>query len=106
MKAGAAGSSIAPGELVGLEEEESLLKKHRMLPLGLAGLVAVVLTAVGFVASGTAAPQATFKAGLVSDVGRFNDKGFNQNQLTGMKKAAKTLKIQYRAVESRSAGDY
>src|SRR6478752_9523614 len=84
----------------------SLLKKHRMLPLGLAGLVAVVLTAVGFVASGTAAPQATFKAGLVSDVGRFNDKGFNQNQLVGLKRAAKVLKIQYRAVESRSAGDY
>src|SRR5213596_2191299 len=77
-----------------------------MLPFGLAGLIAVVLTAVGFVASGTAAPQATFKAGLVSDVGRFNDKGFNQNQLTGMKRAARVLKIQYRAVESRSAGDY
>jgi basic membrane protein A len=77
-----------------------------MLPFGLAALIAVILTAVGFVASGTAAPQATFKAGLVSDVGRFNDKGFNQNQLTGMKKAAKVLKIQYRAVESRSAGDY
>src|SRR5438093_376506 len=77
-----------------------------MLPFGLAGLIAVVLTAVGFVASGTAAPQAAFKAGLVSDVGRFNDKGFNQNQLTGMKRAAKVLKIQYRAVESRSAGDY
>jgi basic membrane protein A and related proteins len=82
------------------------LSKQRLLPFGLAALVAVVLTAVGFVASGTAAPQATFKAGLVSDVGRFNDKGFNQNQLTGMKRAAKVLKIQYRAVESRSAGDY
>jgi basic membrane protein A len=82
------------------------LSKKRSLPFGLAALVAVMLTAVGFVSSGTAAPQATFKAGLVSDVGRFNDKGFNQNQLTGMKKAAKQLKIQYRAVESRSAGDY
>jgi basic membrane protein A len=91
---------------VGLEEEESLLSKHRLLPFGLAALTAVVLTAVGFVASGTAAPQAAFKAGLVSDVGRFNDKGFNQNQLTGMKRAAKVLKIQYRAIESRSAGDY
>jgi basic membrane lipoprotein Med (substrate-binding protein (PBP1-ABC) superfamily) len=69
---------------VGLEEEESLLKKHRMLPLGLAALTAVILTAVGFVASSAAAPQATFKAGLVSDVGRFNDKGFNQSQLVGM----------------------
>jgi len=82
------------------------LSKNRLLPFGLAALVAVVLTAVGFVASGAAAPQAAFKAGLVSDVGRFNDKGFNQNQLTGMKRAAKVLKIQYRAVESRSAGDY
>src|SRR6059058_173201 len=90
----------------GLEEEENLLSKKRLLPLGLAALAAALCTAVGFVASGTAAPQATFKAGLVSDVGRFNDKGFNQNQLTGLKHAAKVLKIQYRAVESRSAGDY
>jgi basic membrane protein A and related proteins len=82
------------------------LSKKRLLPLGLAALVAVLCTAVGFVSSGAAAPQATFKAGLVSDVGRFNDKGFNQNQLTGLKRAAKQLKIQYRAVESRSAGDY
>ncbi len=82
------------------------MSKQRLLPFGLAALVAVVLTAVGFVASGAAAPQATFKAALVSDVGRFNDKGFNQNQLTGLKKAARVLKIQYRAVESRSASDY
>jgi basic membrane protein A and related proteins len=82
------------------------LSKHRLLPLGLASLVAVALTAIGFVASGVAAPQATFKAGLVSDVGRFNDKGFNQNQLTGLKRAQKVLKVQIRAVESRSAGDY
>jgi basic membrane protein A len=82
------------------------LTKHRLLPLGLASLVAVALTAIGFAASGVAAPQATFKAGLVSDVGRFNDKGFNQNQLTGLKRAQKQLKIQIRAVESRSAGDY
>jgi basic membrane protein A and related proteins len=82
------------------------LSKHRLLPFGLAGLVVVMLTAVGFVASGAAAPQQTFRAGLVSDVGRFNDKGFNQAQLAGMKRAARVLKIQYRAVESRSAGDY
>jgi len=82
------------------------LSKQRLLPLGLAALVAVILTAVGFVSSGAAAPQATFKAGLVSDVGRFNDKGFNQNQLTGLKRAAKVLKVQYRAIESRSAADY
>jgi basic membrane protein A len=82
------------------------LSKHRLLPFGLAGLVAVILTAVGFVATGTAAPQQTFRAGLVSDVGRFNDKGFNQAQLAGLQRARRELKIQIRAVESRSAGDY
>jgi basic membrane protein A and related proteins len=82
------------------------LSKKRLLPFGLAALVAVLCTTVGFVSSGTAATQATFKAGLVSDVGRFNDKGFNQYQLVGLKRAARQLKIQYRAVESRSAGDY
>ena len=82
------------------------MSKHRLLPFGLAGLMAVILTTVGFVSSGSAAPQATFKAGLVSDVGRFNDKGFNQNQLTGLKLAQKKLKVQIRAIESRSAGDY
>jgi basic membrane protein A len=82
------------------------LSKHRLVPFGLAAFVAVVLMAVGFAASGAAAPQATFKAGLVSDVGRFNDKGFNQNQLVGLKRVAKALKIQYRGVESRSSADY
>src|SRR5438093_4161031 len=77
-----------------------------MLPLGLAALTAVIVTAVGFVAIGAAAPRATFKAGLVSDVGRFNDKGFNQSQLVGMKRAAKVLKIQYRAIESRASAEY
>jgi basic membrane protein A len=82
------------------------LSKHRLLPFGLAGLVAVILTVVGFVATGTAASQQTFRAGLVSDVGRFNDKGFNQAQLKGLQRARKELKVAIRAVESRSAGDY
>jgi basic membrane protein A len=82
------------------------LSKKRLLPFGLAALAAVMLTAVGFVSSGAAAPQATFKAALVSDVGRFNDKGFNQNQLTGLKLAKAKLKIQIRAAESTSDKDY
>ena len=83
------------------------MSKHRLLPFGLAAFVAVTLTAVGFVATGVAAPQATtFRAGLVSDVGRFNDKGFNQAQLVGLKRAQKELKVPIRAIESRSAADY
>jgi basic membrane protein A len=77
-----------------------------LLPFGLAGVLAALLAAVGFVASGVAAPQQTFRAGLVSDVGRFNDKGFNQAQLAGLQRARRVLKVQIRAVESRSAQDY
>ena len=46
------------------------------------------------------------RAALVSDVGRFNDKGFNQFQLEGLEKAESELGIETRAVESRAAGDY
>jgi len=67
---------------------------------------AVILVAVLLVGTGSAAHKATFKAGLVSDVGRFNDKGFNQNQLTGLKAAHAKLGVQIQAVESKSAGDY
>jgi basic membrane protein A and related proteins len=85
------------------------LSKQRLLPLGLASLIAVVLTAIGFTASGAAAPQAsqaTYRAALISDVGRFNDKGFNQNQLVGLKLAKKKLKVQTGTAESTSDKDY
>ncbi|HZR94575.1 MAG TPA: BMP family ABC transporter substrate-binding protein [Gaiellaceae bacterium] len=73
----------------------------------IAALAVVAALAVMLVGTGAAAPTASFKAGLVSDVGRFNDKGFNQNQLTGLKFAAKHIKgLQTSAVESRSASEY
>jgi basic membrane protein A len=46
------------------------------------------------------------KACLVSDVGRFNDKGFNQNQLTGLKRAERELGVETAAVESRAKAEY
>ena len=81
------------------------MTRRRFLPAALA-LPAVALVAVLLVGTGSAAHKATFKAGLVSDVGRFNDKGFNQNQLTGLKMAQAKLGVQIRAIESHSAGDY
>jgi basic membrane protein A len=75
--------------------------------LGAAALVATTATIAGGARKAPEGPAAaTFKAGLVSDVGRFNDKGFNQNQLTGLKQAQKQLKIQIKPVESRAASDY
>jgi basic membrane protein A len=73
-----------------------------------AALAAVTVAAVALVGTGAAAPTAgTYKAGLVSDVGRFNDKGFNELQLKGLKLAAKKIPgLQISAIESHSAGDY
>ena len=47
--------------------------------------LAVVLA--GSVSAKPKAAKATFLASLVSDVGRFNDKSFNQSQLAGLNKA-------------------
>src|SRR6266545_4877321 len=92
------------------QEGRDLVRK-RYLRLGGSALGVVALTAISAsIAGGTtrerSAPTATFKAGLVSDVGRFNDKGFNQNQLEGLKRAKRELRIETRAVESRVASDY
>jgi basic membrane protein A len=81
------------------------LRKKRFLPLTAAVVLVAALAAV-LGGTGSAAPQATTKVGLVSDVGRFNDKSFNQSALDGLKRAQRILKVQGRAVESRSASDY
>jgi basic membrane protein A len=85
------------------------VKKWRFVA-PVAALAAVAIAAVAVVGTGTAAPakkQAAFKAGLVSDVGRFNDKGFNQLQLKGLKLAARKISgLQTSALESHSAGEY
>ncbi len=47
-----------------------------------------------------------FLAGVVSDVGRFNDKGFNQLALEGCQRAESELGAECRALESRSTSDY
>ena len=85
------------------------MKKWRFVA-PVAALATVALVAVAVVGSGTAAPakkSADYKAGLVSDVGRFNDKGFNQLQLKGLNSAKRRIPgLQTSALESHSAGEY
>ncbi len=82
----------------------------------LAGIAAVV-AALGVVAacgddddsgSGdtTAAAQSDVKAGLVSDVGKFNDRSFNQSALEGLEKAEAELGVEGRPIETQAPGDY
>jgi basic membrane protein A len=70
--------------------------------LALAAFSALVISSAGSATTG----QDKFLAGVVSDVGRFNDKGFNQLALKGCKSGAKKAKGTCRALESRSTSDY
>ena len=53
----------------------------------------------------TASGEGT-RVGLVSDVGRFNDRSFNQSALEGLQRAEDELGITGRPVESRQTSDY
>jgi basic membrane protein A and related proteins len=44
--------------------------------------------------------------GLVSDVGRFNDRSFNQSALEGLRRAESELGVEGRPIESRQTADY
>jgi basic membrane protein A len=73
-------------------------------------VVCLCVLALGAAACGGGEDEAggdeAFLAGVVSDVGRFNDKGFNQLALEGCQRAEQELGTTCRALESRSTGDY
>jgi len=70
--------------------------------LALVAATALIVSAAGSAKS----EQGAFLAGVVSDVGRFNDKSFNQLALEGCKSGAKKAGGTCRALESRSTADY
>jgi basic membrane protein A len=73
------------------------------LAVTIAALVAVMaLAGVG----AASYKQTTFQAALISDVGRFNDKSFNQSQLQGLLRAKAQLKIKALPLQSNSDADY
>ena len=85
------------------------MKARRLIPLGIVAVAAVVVAAIAALAasgSSDAASAKTYRVGLVSDVGRFNDRSFNQSALEGLKRAQKTLGVKGRPVESRQTSDY
>ena len=78
-----------------------------LLAVALAGAATAVVGGLAAAPSSEAARAATpARIGLVSDVGRFNDRSFNQSALEGLNRARRQLGVQTRAVESRAASDY
>jgi basic membrane protein A and related proteins len=67
---------------------------------------AALLLSLGLVGSSGATSHATFLAALVSDVGKFNDKSFNQNQLAGLNEAKAKLGVSTLPLQSNSSSDY
>jgi basic membrane protein A len=87
------------------------VKVSRRISLIAAALVVVLLAGLAaLVGSGTsqASPKApnAFLAALVSDIGKFNDRSFNQSQLEGLKRAKKNLHISILPLQSNSTSDY
>jgi basic membrane protein A and related proteins len=56
--------------------------------------------------TGTGGSGEQISVGLVSDVGRFNDRSFNQSALEGLRKAESELGAEVRPIESRQTADY
>jgi basic membrane protein A len=78
--------------------------------IALAGVVALVAAISASAAVGgaksPAAHKSSFTAALVSDIGKFTDKGFNQNQLKGLNAAKSKFGINTLALQSNSTSDY
>jgi basic membrane protein A and related proteins len=82
------------------------LSKKRSAAALLAAVMTIAAVAAVLVGGGSAKPNATFKAALISDVGHFNDKSFNQSQLAGLNRAKAKLKIDTVAIQSNNSSDY
>jgi basic membrane protein A and related proteins len=78
--------------------------------IALAGVAVLVASIAASAALGggqsPASKKASFTAALVSDIGRFTDKGFNQNQLKGLNDAKAKLGIATLPLQSNATSDY
>ncbi len=84
------------------------LSRRTGVALALAAAVAAAVAA-GLLAEGSgraATKAAPITAALISDIGRFNDKSFNQSQLEGLKRAQKELGVKILPLQSNSVSDY
>ena len=78
-----------------------------IIAAAVAALAATLVAGAAFGGSkAPAAQKAVYKAGLVGDVGTFNDNGFNKNQVLGLKAAAKAIHGKAYTYDSHSSSDY
>jgi basic membrane protein A len=78
-------------------------------PVLFAVLAAVVLSltiVAGSIAKPSSPKADTITAALISDIGKFTDRGFNQNQLLGLTRAKSKLGVKEIHLQSNSVSDY
>jgi basic membrane protein A and related proteins len=80
------------------------VKVRRLVPWALVGVALVAMLVAAFGAS--AATNANERISLVTDVGRLNDRSFNQLAYQGLLRAERQLRIRKQVFESRSPQDY
>ena len=83
------------------------MKVRRKTVAALTVTITAAIAVTGLAGAGSAAPkQQPLLAALVSDVGHFNDKSFNQSQLDGLNRAKAVLGIDILALQSNTQADY
>lgn len=83
------------------------MKARSKLAAALAASIAAAVAITGLAGAGSAAPQQKpLLASVISDVGRFNDKSFNQSQLEGLLRAKRVLGVRGLPLQSNSDADY
>jgi len=86
----------------------SVIAVFAVLSMLVTGCVATPAATTAAPAAGeaTAVPAKTLKIGLVTDVGRVNDRTFNQSAWEGVQEAAAALGAEANYIETRAATDY
>src|SRR5262249_37022880 len=79
---------------------------RRSLLTAAAAVLVAGLALTGVAGAQHASPKATITAALVSDIGKFNDRSFNQSQLEGLNAARKALGVKVIPLQSNSVSDY
>ena len=82
------------------------MKSMRSKALIVVALALVALAAVSGSFAAAKKPQAGITAALVSDIGKFNDRSFNQSQLEGLNRAKADLGVTALPLQSNSVSDY
>jgi basic membrane protein A len=86
------------------------VNRRIIVAASLALVVALIASTAVLASSGSKAANRSAGAkktvSLVSDIGKFNDRSFNQSQLEGLKRAKAKLGVNIKALQSNSSSDY